>query len=200
MDEVATEQPWNINIHYNALVDGHVPARAQQVLDVGCGDGFLAARLSERIPQVTALDVDEPVLARAIARFAGTPVRWTHGDVMTAELPEFDAVVSNAAMHHIDDTKAALARLSGLVAPGGALAVITFVKFSLLDLWWHLPSWIACAVINRVRGKWEHTAPIKWPPPDNFSQLRRHVRTVLPEARVRRLLYGRALITWRAPV
>lgn len=199
MDGVSTEQPWNINIHYNALVDFHVPLRTQQVLDVGCGDGFLAARLAERVPHVTALDIDASVLARAQQRFADAPVTWTQADVMTAELPGFDAVVSNAAMHHIDDTKAALSRLSGLVAPGGALAVVTFVKFSVRELWWHLPSWIACAVVNRVRGKWDHSAPIKWPPPDNFSQLRGHVRTVLPEARIRRLLYGRALITWRAP-
>lgn len=197
---MSTEQPWNINIHYNALVDSHVPLGAQQILDVGCGDGFLAARLADRIPQVTALDIDEPVLERAKTRFAGAAVQWTHGDIMTADLPDFDAVVSNAAMHHIDDTKAALARLSGLVAPGGVLAVVTFVKFSLRDVWWHLSSSIACAAVNRVKGKWQHTAPIKWPPPDNFSQLRGHVRTVLPEARIRRLLFGRALITWRAPV
>jgi hypothetical protein len=62
---------------------------------------------------------------------------------------------------------------------------------------WHLTSSIACAVVNQVNGKWEHTAPIKWPPPDTFSQLRAHVRAVLPDAHIRRLLYGRVLITWR---
>lgn len=193
-----TQLPWNINIHYNGLVDGLVPASAQQVLDVGCGDGFLAARLAERIPSVVALDVDEPVLQRAIARFPSASVRWTHGDVMTAALPLFDAVVSNAALHHIEDTRAALARLAGLLHPGGTLAVVTFVKPSVREGLWHLTSWIACAVANQIRGKWEHTAPIKWPPPDTFAQLRAHVRAVLPDARVRRLLYGRVLISWRS--
>lgn len=198
MDEMPTQQPWNINIHYNALVDAQVPVGAQQVLDVGCGDGFLAAQLAERIPRVVALDIDEPVLQRATARFPDASVRWTHGDVMTAELPLFDAVVSNAAMHHIEDTRAALARLAGLLRPGGTLAVVTFVKPSVREGLWHLTSWIACAVANQIRGKWEHTAPIKWPPPDTFAQLRAHVRAVLPDARVRRLLYGRVLISWRS--
>lgn len=112
---MSTQQPWNINIHYNALVDAQVPPGAQEVLDVGCGDGFLAARLAERIPRVVALDIDEPVLQRAAARFPEAPVQWTHGDVMTVELPDFDAVVSNAALHHIDDTRAALARLARLL-------------------------------------------------------------------------------------
>ncbi|MHA7651501.1 class I SAM-dependent methyltransferase [Mycobacterium sp. ML4] len=192
------EQPWNVNIHYDALVDANVPPGAHQVLDVGCGDGFLAARLAERIPRVIALDVDKPVLVRASARFPRARVQWTHGDVMTAELPHFDAVVSNAALHHIDDTRAALARLAGLVRPGGTLVVVTFVKPSLRESFWHVSSWIACGLVNRVQGKWEHSAPIKWPPPDNFSQLRGHVRAVLPGARIRRLLYGRVLISWRS--
>ena len=197
LDGVSTQQPWNVNIHYNALVDAEVPTGTQHVLDVGCGDGFLAARLAERVPAVTALDVDAPVLARAAARFADSSVHWMHGDVMTAELPSFDAVVSNAALHHIDDTRAAAARLAGLVAPGGTLTVVTFVKPSMRQGPWHLTSSIACAVVNQVKGKWEHTAPIKWPPPDTFSQLRAHVRAVLPDARIRRLVYGRVLITWR---
>lgn len=195
---MSAERPWNINIHYDSLVDATVPPTAREVLDVGCGDGFLAARLAARIPEVTAIDIDAPVLGRARARFAGTSVRWTHADVMTADLPGFDAVVSNAALHHIDDTRAALARLASLVRPGGTLAVVSFVKPALRESLWHLTSWVACAVVNQVKGKWEHTAPIKWPPPDTFSQLRTHVRAVLPGARVRRLLYGRVLISWQA--
>ncbi|OBJ82025.1 class I SAM-dependent methyltransferase [Mycobacterium asiaticum] len=193
------DQPWNINIHYNALVDALVGSGAVNVLDVGCGDGFLAARLARRIPHVTAIDVDEPVLQRARTRFPDAGIQWMHGDVMTAELPRFDAVVSNAALHHIDDTRAALARLAGLMTPGGTLAVVTFVRFSVRAAWWHLATAMACVVVNRMKGKWEHTAPIKWPPPDTLSQLRGHVRAVLPDARIRRLWYGRVLITWRAP-
>ena len=178
----------------------HLPADARQILDVGCGDGFLAARLAERFPEVTAIDIDAPVLRRAQSRFPGARVRWTHGDVMTADLSRFDAVVSNAALHHIEDTRAALARFAGLVLPGGTLTVVTFVKPSLRQGLWHLSSGLACAVVNRVKGKWEHSAPIKWPPPDTFSQLRTHLGAVLPDARIRRLRYGRVLITWRAPI
>lgn len=194
-------QPWNINIHYDALLEAKVPRAARRVLDVGCGDGFLAARLAGRVPDVTALDVDEPVLQRARARFAAAPVRWLQGDVMTAVLPRagFDAVVSNAALHHIDDTRAALQCLADLVRPRGTLAVVTFVKPSLRNGLWHLTSWVACGVANRIKGKWEHTAPIKWPPAATLHELRDDTRAMLPGAQVRRLLYGRALIWWRAP-
>ncbi len=87
---------------------------------------------------------------------------------MTAELPNagFDAVVSNAALHHIyiEDTRTALSRLGGLVTPGGTLAVVTFVTPSLRNGLWHLTSWVACGMANRVKGKWEHSAPISGRP------------------------------------
>lgn len=193
-------QPWNINIHYDALLESMVPPGARRALDVGCGDGFLAARLARHVPDVTALDRDASVLRRARDRFVAAPVRWVHGDVMTADLPRagFDAVLSNATLHHIDDTAAALARLAELVSPGGTLGVVSFVKPSRRNALWHLASWTACGVAIRVNGKWEHTAPIKWPPSDTLQQLRAHARAQLPGARVRRLFYGRALISWRA--
>jgi SAM-dependent methyltransferase len=194
-----TKHPWNVNIHYDALLESRVPPGARRVLDVGCGDGFLAARLARRIPDVTALDVDAPVLLRAQARFATAPVRWLHGDVMTAELPAFDAVVSNAALHHLGDTGPALQRLADLVRPGGTLGVVAFVRPSPRNGLWHVTSWVACAVVNRVKGKWEHTAPIKWPPAATLRRLRADARAALPGAVVRRLFYGRVLITWAKP-
>ena len=99
-------RPWNVNIHYDGKLDSLVPATAGSVLDVGCGDGFLAARLSRRVPQVVALDIDRPVLDRARARFPNAPVTWQHGDVLTDVVtpPMFDAVVSNATLHTTSPT------------------------------------------------------------------------------------------------
>lgn len=194
-------EPWNINIHYDAALDRRVPAGAQTVLDVGCGDGFLAARLSRRVPDVVALDSDEPVLRRAQARFPDAPITWRHGDVLdkTLELGSFDAVVSNAALHHLGETTAALRRLCSLVRPGGVLAVVGFVRPEWRDLPWEVSSFLARGVVTRVRGKWAHTAPQLWPPPDTYRRLRTCSTEVLPGAQVSRLLLGRYLIHWRKP-
>lgn len=192
---------WNANLHYDALLDAAVPADAGRVLDVGCGDGFLAARLARRVPSVTAVDVDAPVLERAQARFPEADVRWVNGDIMTLPLDPglFDAVVSNAALHHLGDTTAALRRLRSLVAPGGTLAVVGFVRFSPRSTLWHATSFVATGIAIRARGKWEHTAPIVWPPADTLRELRMHAEAVLPGVAVRRLLYGRFLLTWHRP-
>jgi SAM-dependent methyltransferase len=193
--------PWNINIHYDSLLDSLVPLEAKRVLDVGTGDGFLAARLAERVPTVIALDVDGPVLERARTRFPAAAVTWVNDDVTSPEFaPDaFDAVVSNATLHHLDDTQAALRRLASLLAPGATLAVVTFVRLSMRDLPWQGPAWICRGFTLRIRGNWRHSAPVVWPPRDTLRQLRQHAQTQLPGAQVRRLLYGRVLITWTAP-
>ena len=146
--------PWNANIHYDGRLDACVPASATSVLDVGCGDGFLAARLARRVPLVVAIDADAPVLDRAQARFAAARVTWCHG----------------------------------------------FTRTEWRDWPWALISWTCLGAANRVRGKWEHTAPKVWPPRDTFRELRGSLREALPGARISRLLMGRYLIIWQAPV
>jgi ubiquinone/menaquinone biosynthesis C-methylase UbiE len=193
--------PWNANIHYDGRLDACVPASATSVLDVGCGDGFLAARLARRVPLVVAIDADASVLDRAQARFPAARVTWCRGDVLTHPLgrESFDAVVSNATLHHLPDAGTALRRLSQLVRPGGTLAIVGFTRTEWRDWPWALISWTCLGAANHVRGKWEHTAPKVWPPRDTFRELRGSLREALPGARISRLLMGRYLIIWQAP-
>ena len=150
-----------MNIHYGATLAGCVPATVTSVLDVGCGDGFLAARLARRVPHVVALDIDEPVLARARARFPDAAVLWRHGDILADSFApgSFDAVVSNATLHHLPDTESALRHLGALVRPGGTVAIVTFPRAQWRDWLWVGLSFVSCAVVNRVRGKWEPPRP-----------------------------------------
>jgi 2-polyprenyl-3-methyl-5-hydroxy-6-metoxy-1,4-benzoquinol methylase len=193
--------PWNVNIHYDGKLDQCVPSNAASVLEVGCGDGFLAARLSRRVPRVVAVDVDEPVLERAKQRFPDAPVAWRHGDILALadELGEFDAVVSNATLHHLPDTRAALSCLRSLVRPSGTLALVTFANPGWRHLPWALATLAIRGVAIRVRGKWEHSAPTVWPPGYTVAELRRRVRTELPGARLSLLPLGRVFVQWRAP-
>jgi SAM-dependent methyltransferase len=193
-------KPWNVNIHYDGKLDRCVPPHAVSALDVGCGDGFLAARLSQRVPHVVAVDIDQPVLERAKQRFPTARVTWRHGDILDAgdKLGSFDAVVSNAALHHLPDTRLALRCMRELVRPGGTLAIVAFARPGWRHLPWELATLVIRGVAIRIRGKWEHSAPTVWPPRDTVAQLRRHVGAELPGARVSLLPLGRIFIQWRA--
>lgn len=192
---------WNVNIHYDERLAACVPASATAVLDVGCGDGFLAARLARRVAHVVAIDIDAPVLGRARARFPDAPVSWCHGDILTHPLrPEsFDAVLSNAMFHHLPDTRAGLRRLSQLVRPGGTLAIVGFPRAERRDLPWAVGSTILRGVAIQVRRKWPHSAPTSWPPRDSIREIRQAAREILPGSSVRLLPLGRYLLTWTRP-
>lgn len=196
--------PWNANIHYDALLEGIVPPGAARALDVGCGDGFLSARLAGRLGpggHVVGLDADAGVLGRARERFPDAGVEWVHADVMTAALEpgSFDAVVSNAALHHVPDTAAALTRLAALVRPGGVVAVVGFARTDLRELPASLVGQACLLVLNVLRRTWEHTAPICWPPPHSYRETRRIAQAALPGCVFRRLLLGRYALTWTRP-
>jgi 2-polyprenyl-3-methyl-5-hydroxy-6-metoxy-1,4-benzoquinol methylase len=65
-----------------AFVREALPDRARRLLEVGCGDGALAAMLAADGFEVVAIDAAEDAVARARARGV---------DARLAEWPQFDA-------------------------------------------------------------------------------------------------------------
>jgi SAM-dependent methyltransferase len=191
---------WNHNTHYHQVLLDALPAGAHDVLDVGCGDGALARDLAARGLTVTALDLDEPTLARAGAQ-GGEGVTFVHGDFLRIGFgdEQFDAVLSVAVLHHLD-AEVALLRMRELVRPGGVVGVIGLAKSRrvgdvLLDLAAIVPNrWLIAR-----HGYAEVLAPTVWPPPLSYSAMRRIARRVLPGATFRRRLLWRYSLIWVKP-
>src|SRR5207247_1391529 len=141
---------------------------------------------------VVGLDLDAAVLERAKARHTDAHVEWIHRDVFAApfEPGSFDAVVSVAALHHMD-ARAALARFAALVAPDGVLVVVGLAACD----WWDLPceafAQVARSALGFTLGYWEHSAPMAWPPPVTYGEMKRISASILPGVRYRRLVLGR---------
>lgn len=72
------------------------PRRGERILDLGCGDGVLAAKLAEMQCEVVAVDASETQVAAA--RKLGIDARVMAGEALPFR-EEFDAVFSNAALH-----------------------------------------------------------------------------------------------------
>jgi SAM-dependent methyltransferase len=88
-----------------------LPPAPRRVLDLGCGDGRLAALVMEARPsvdEVVGIDSSPPMLERARDRFAGdSRVDVRHQDLSDpiASLGEFDVIVSGFAIHHLADAR-----------------------------------------------------------------------------------------------
>jgi tRNA (cmo5U34)-methyltransferase len=100
---------------YEVLLE-FVPTHVQRVLDLGCGDGEVMARVLEARPgaEGIACDFSTEMLERARARFVDDNVTVLEHDLddpLPSEWGEFDAVVSAFAIHHVtDDRKRSLYR------------------------------------------------------------------------------------------
>lgn len=98
------------------LLDLLQPAAGERILDLGCGEGALTARLVEAGAEVVGIDASAEQVAAARAR--GIDARVMSGEVMTFKR-EFDAVLSNAALHWMLDPDAVLKGVSRALKPGG---------------------------------------------------------------------------------
>lgn len=104
--------------------------KGKRVLDIGCGTGGITLRLAEThgAAEVTGIDVEAPVLARARREAAGRGLaeRVAFVQVAPGPLPfpdaSFDLVFSKDAIIHIPDKDALFADLFRLLVPGGTFA------------------------------------------------------------------------------
>ena len=103
-----------------SLLDLLGPAADERVLDLGCGTGHLAAAVADSGASVVGVDRSREMLAEA--RSAHPRVPFVRGDVRRLPFEgAFDAVLSNAVLHWVDesDQGAALASVREALGPGG---------------------------------------------------------------------------------
>jgi SAM-dependent methyltransferase len=109
------------------------------VVDIGCGEGYLTLEAARWARKVIAIDHSVDVLERAKAlaqRRRVTNVTWKKGDI--AKLPlndkSVDVALLSQSLHHAADPERALAEAARVLRPGGRVLV--------LDLREHDQGWV----------------------------------------------------------
>ena len=93
-----------------SLLLSELPERVETVLDLGCGDGHLLAKVLDAHPEATGVGVDfsPTMLEHARRRFenrATVQIVEHNLDAPLQQFGRFDCIVSCFAIHHCDDER-----------------------------------------------------------------------------------------------
>ena len=98
------------------VVDLLAPRAGERILDLGCGDGVLTAKLA--LLGCDVIGVDASVQQIDAARKLGLDARVMNGEALEFD-SEFDAVFSNAALHWMRDPAKVIAEVHRALRPHG---------------------------------------------------------------------------------
>ena len=206
----ALPETWDFNHFYHRHLLSMLPSAIDSLLDVGCGTGAFSRLAASRCGSVMAVDLSPGMIARARQISAPANVSFSVADVfdMHHAPGSFDAIISIAALHHMNLPEA-LDRFSSLLRPGGTLVLLDlFVPSNLLE---RLTSWIGVILSPlvrlihsrrlfqspAVRRAWSlHEAHDHYPA---LPVVRSVAREILPGAQVRLHLFWRYSLVWRKP-
>jgi ArsR family transcriptional regulator len=109
------------------------------VVDIGCGDGYLALEAARWARHVTGIDRSDDVLERAktlAAKRQATNVEWRKGDLSRLPLRDasHDIALLSQSLHHASDPERAIAEAVRVLRPSGRLL--------LMDLKAHNQTWV----------------------------------------------------------
>ena len=101
------------------------PRGDERALDVGTGAGALALALAPLVAEVTGVDVEPELLARARER-APANATFVEADATTLPFPDagFDLVGTMRTLHHVRRPELVVAELARVVRPGGTVLVV----------------------------------------------------------------------------
>ena len=192
---------WNHNTHYHDLLLQSVPRPCHRALDVGCGLGTFARRLSTRVDLIDAVDEDAGVIRQAREFSTHAPnVRFIEEDFMTWSVSEtYDVISMIAVLHHLP-FEDALRKASTLLRPGGVLVVLGLQRAaSPIHFLVHAAIGFGVSRYYRlVRETSPVGAPIK-EPTMTLPEIRRGTSALLPGALVQWHVLWRYSLVWRKP-
>lgn len=195
---------WDHNGHYHSALLAEVPAGCRNALDVGCGGGTFVGKVASRSHHVVGIDRDAAIIDLARSSVTAPNIEFRCEDLFDASLENgsFDFVSCIATLHHMP-LAPALLRMKELQAPGGVLAVVGLHRHrSLLDLAHYaavLPVDLAMG-IALSRSRPQLTPGLRMlPPSETLRQIRAAAADLLPGVVVRRRMYTRYTLVYRAP-
>lgn len=112
----------------DAVLDAVGPCEGLDVLDAGCGEGYMGRLLAERGARVVGVDISDSLIAAAREHADAERLGLRYTVASLEDLPEpddsFDLVVCNHVLSDVADPGRALVELGRVLRPGGRLVAL----------------------------------------------------------------------------
>ncbi len=99
----------------------------ERVLDAGCGDGFVAGLLRERVRDVVGVDVERSELWRD---GPGLTFAVASAESLPFDDASFDVVYSKDSLHHMDSPERAVAEYARVLKPGATALIVEANRYN----------------------------------------------------------------------
>lgn len=130
-ESYAHSKEWEIRAEsferFNKYLDKHHKGQKLNILDVGCGNGWMSHLLYRQGHSVTAVDLNMVEMEQA-ERVFGTneKLQWVYADILNDKIPNvpFDIIVFGASCQYFNDVTALTKRIMPLLKTGGSIHLL----------------------------------------------------------------------------
>ena len=191
------ESIWDHNLAYNSWINKQVKNR-NEILDVGCGKGYLDFYLYNSNRHITGIDIDISNIKYDKKKYI--KINFIEDDFLCHDFKKkkFDAKIFVASIHHMDERKA-LEKAKRLLNTNGVIIIVGLSKpSSILDYLIEIGRIIPCKVISKIK-KMQTSEDLKINVNYNLSSmqhLKRLYTKEIPGYKLRYGLYYRYLLYW----
>lgn len=95
------------------------PKKNSQILDLGCGTGYMSVLLAMQGVHVIAIDIRKESLACFETYAKKYSIHQIHGDFFDFYIDPVEAILCQEVLEHLPDVKSALRKIASFLKPGG---------------------------------------------------------------------------------
>lgn len=117
---------WNLRTKNYEKFTAHLKSKNKSlnILDIGCGNGWMTNRLNKEGYKITGLDLNMAELLQAEKVFGESDtLQWVYADVMTDELPsdKYDIILFSASCQYFEDVQQLTDKVKAYLHTGGEI-------------------------------------------------------------------------------
>lgn len=129
-DQVAVEYDFVTDLTGDfSFFIANMPSEKNKTLDIGCGSGILAEKLSHHFQQVIGIDLSKGMLELARQKHQRKNILYLNQDAEQLHLEtKFDYIVSRTTFHHIKNLSIVLEQIKEHLNEGGRLVIVDNVS------------------------------------------------------------------------